>query len=73
MAGHPLRGSIDDTPGGEVAVVQMKDVDPESGIQKDRFYRIILTGRKKPDYLRLGDILFVDTGIEFLPCWLMKI
>ncbi|MGZ8172264.1 MULTISPECIES: hypothetical protein [Methylobacter] len=40
MAGHPLRGSIDHTPDGEVAVVQMKDVDPESGIQKDQCYRI---------------------------------
>ena len=62
MAGHPLRGSIDHTPGGEVAVVQMKDVDPENGIQKDRFYRVNLTGRKKPDYLRQGDILFVGRG-----------
>src|SRR5450759_1625059 len=62
MAGHPLRGSIDHTPGGEVAVVQMKDVDPEGGIQKDRFYRVNLTGRKQPDYLRQGDILFVGRG-----------
>jgi len=62
MAGHPLRGSIEHTPGGEVAVVQMKDVDPEGGISKDRFYRVNLTGRKKPDYLRQGDILFVGRG-----------
>jgi restriction endonuclease S subunit len=62
MAGHPLRGSIDDTPGGEVTVVQMKDVDPEGGIRKDRFYLINLTGRKKPDYLHQGDILFVGRG-----------
>ncbi|MDP1771123.1 MAG: restriction endonuclease subunit S [Methylobacter sp.] len=62
MAGHPLRGSIDHTPGGEVAVAQMKDVDPEGGISKDRFYRVNLTGRKNPDYLRQGDILFVGRG-----------
>ena len=62
MAGHPLRGSINDTSGGEVAVVQMKDVDLESGLQKDQCYRINLTGRKKPDYLKLGDILFVGRG-----------
>jgi hypothetical protein len=62
MAGHPLRGSINNTPGGEVAVVQMKDVDPETGIQADQFYRVNLTGRKKPDYLRPGDILFVGRG-----------
>ncbi|MGZ8946745.1 MAG: restriction endonuclease subunit S [Methylococcaceae bacterium] len=62
MAGQPLRGSIEHVPDGEVAVVQMKDVDPENGLQKDRCYRINLTGRKKPDYLRLGDILFVGRG-----------
>ena len=53
MAGQPLRGSIENMPDGEVAVVQMKDVDPDGGIQKDRLYRVNLTGRKKPDYLRL--------------------
>jgi len=62
MAGHPLRGSIEHTPSGEVAVVQMKDVDPEGGISKDRFYRVNLTGRKNPNYLRQGDILFVGRG-----------
>ena len=62
MAGQPLRGSIENVPDGEVAVVQMKDVDPENGLQKDRFYHINLTGRKKPDYLRQGDILFVGRG-----------
>lgn len=62
MAGQPLRGRIENVPDGEVAVVQMKDVDPENGLQKDRCYRINLTGRKKPDYLRQGDILFVGRG-----------
>ena len=62
MAGQPLRGSIENVPDGEVTVVQMKDVDPENGLQKDRLYHINLTGRKKPDYLRQGDILFVGRG-----------
>lgn len=62
MAGHPLRGSIEHIPDGEMAVVQMKDVDPEKGIRKDGLYRVNLTGRKKPDYLRQSDILFVGRG-----------
>ena len=62
MAGHPLRGSIENTPDGEVAVVQMKDVDPERGLDKGQLYRINLSGRKKPDYLRPGDILFIGRG-----------
>jgi restriction endonuclease S subunit len=40
----------------------MKDVDPEGGVHSDRFYRVNLTSRKKPDYLRQGDILFVGRG-----------
>jgi len=62
MAGHPFRGRIENTPGGDVAVVQMKDVDPEKGINPDDLYRVDVTGRKKPDYLRKGDILFVGRG-----------
>lgn len=62
MAGQPLRGSIENVPDGDVAVVQMKDVDPETGLQKNQCYRINLSGRKKPDYLRQGDILFVGRG-----------
>lgn len=62
MAGHPLRGSIENTPTGDVAVVQMKDVDPELGLNKDRLFRIDVGGRKKPDYLRQDDILFIGRG-----------
>jgi hypothetical protein len=62
MAGHPFRGSIKNTPRGDVAVVQMKDVDPESGIDSANLFRVHLTGHKKPDYLKRGDILFVGRG-----------
>ena len=62
MAGHPFRGSIQNTPGGDVAVIQMKDVNPESGIDSANLYRVNLIGRKKPDYLRKGDILFIGRG-----------
>ena len=62
MAGHPFRGSIQNAPDGDVAVVQMKDVDPEKGLDSASLYRVHLTGRKKPDYLKRGDILFVGRG-----------
>jgi len=61
-AGHPFRGCIEHAPDCDVAVVQMKDVDPENGIDASQLYRVHLTGRKKPDYLRKGDILFVGRG-----------
>mgnify|MGYP000639813889 CR=1 FL=1 len=62
MAGHPFRGSIENTPDGEVAVVQMRDVDPEKGIDSANLIRVNVTGRKKPDYLKQGDILFMGRG-----------
>lgn len=61
-AGHPLRGSIENVSNGEVAVVQLKDVDFELGVQTNDMHRINLTGWKKPDYLQQGDILFVSRG-----------
>jgi Type I restriction modification DNA specificity domain len=62
MAGHPLRGSIENAPDGDIAVVQMKDVNPEGRINLAQLYRVVLTGRKNPDYLCEGDILFVGRG-----------
>lgn len=62
MAGHPFRGSIENTPDGDVAVVQMKDVDPDDGLNDANLYRVHVTGRKKPDYLQRGDILFIGRG-----------
>jgi hypothetical protein len=62
MAGHPFRGSIQNASNGDVAVVQMKDADLEKGIDSANFYRVHLTGRKKPDYLQRGDILFIGRG-----------
>lgn len=62
MAGHPFRGSIQNALDGETAVVQMKDVDPEKGLDSTNLYRVHLTGRKQPDYLQRGDILFVGRG-----------
>lgn len=62
MAGHPLRGRIEHAPKGDVRLIRMKDVDPETGIDGSQLYRVVLTGRKKPDFLRRGDILFVGRG-----------
>ncbi len=62
MAGHPFRGRIQNTPGGDVAVVQMRDVNPESGIDSANLERVNLTGHKKPDYLKRNDILFIGRG-----------
>lgn len=61
-AGHPFRESIVHKSDGNIAVVQMKDVDAEKGLDSSHLFRVHLVGRKTPNYLRNGDILFVGRG-----------
>lgn len=49
---YPFRGSIEESADGDALALQMKDVDPE-------------LGRKKPDWLKVGDILVVSKGARF--------
>jgi len=64
-SGYPFRGSIDESGGGEVLAVQMKDVDVETGVTWPGVIRTSLAGRKEPDWLRAGDVLFVSKGARF--------
>jgi hypothetical protein len=65
QAGFPFRGAIADMPSGDVRVVQMKDVDPELGVMWHGCARTNLGGRKRPDWLRAGDLLFVAKGTRY--------
>lgn len=64
-AGYPFRGSIDESIDGDVLAVQMKDVDPEHGVTWAGVTRTSPAGRKKPDWLKAGDVLFVSKGARF--------
>lgn len=64
-SGYPFRGSIAEAPEGEVLAVQMKDVDAEAGIHWSGVIRTSLAGRKEPDWLQAGDVLFVFKGARF--------
>ena len=65
QAGYPFRGAIEEAPGGDALVVQMKDVDPEAGINWRGAIRTSLGGRKHPNWLCAGDVLFVAKGARF--------
>ncbi len=65
QAGYPFRGAIEEARNGDVLVVQMKDVDPASGVDWSRAIRTSLSGRKHPAWLRAGDLLFVAKGARF--------
>jgi hypothetical protein len=60
-AGHPFRGRIDPTDGTETAVVQMRDTS-SSGVDWTSCVRTEVAGRREPDWLRPGDILFPARG-----------
>lgn len=61
-AGHPIRDAVRDVPGGEVAVVQMKNVDVETGVNWPAVARTNLTGKREPDWLKAGDVIFSARG-----------
>lgn len=59
--GWSFRGRIDPTDGAKTAVVQMRDTAP-SGVDWASCVRTEVTGRREPDWLRPGDILFPARG-----------
>ena len=65
QAGYPFRGAIEEAHDGDVLVVQMKDVDPGAGVAWSGALRTSIAGRKHPDWLRAGDVLFVAKGARF--------
>jgi len=62
---YPFRGAIEPVLSGSVAVVQMKDVSAMGDIDWDAVVRTELTGRREPDWLVSGDILFVARGNHY--------
>lgn len=61
-AGHPFRGSVPEIANGPVMAVQMRDVSAARGVAWERAARTAPDGRKTPDWLQAGDILFVARG-----------
>lgn len=64
-AGYPFRGSVEEVEDGDALAVQMKDVDVEAGVNWPGAIRTSLAGRKEPDWLQAGDVLFVSKGARF--------
>ena len=62
--GHPFRGSIKGDEKGDVNVVQVRDTNDSGEVNGSKLVRTFLAGRKKPDWLQTGDILFVAKGAK---------
>lgn len=61
-AGYPLRGAVDELASGEVAIVQMRNVDAGSGVSWSEVQRIALPSKRPPAFLAVGDIIFTTRG-----------
>jgi hypothetical protein len=65
QGGYPFRGAIEESAAGDVLAVQMKDVDADGGVNWSGVTRTGLAGRKQPNWLKAGDVLFVAKGARF--------
>lgn len=61
-AGYPLRGAVDDLNHGQVAIIQMRNVDAEAGVSWNQVQRVELPSRRPAALLVAGDILFTTRG-----------
>lgn len=61
-AGHPLRSAVDDLPAGDTGVIQMRNVDPETGVDWGSVARIELPPARRIEFLNAGDVIFSTRG-----------
>ncbi|MBW8191828.1 restriction endonuclease subunit S [Neiella marina] len=65
-AGYSFRGKIPEDEHGEVWVIQVRDISADGQIMWDQLIRTTITGRKSPQLLELGDVLFIARGQKHL-------
>lgn len=71
-AGYPFRGKIDALPKGEVAVIQMRNADPEAGIDWASLSRVELPRPSTKSLLRPDDIILSTRGGRNFPYFIEK-
>lgn len=72
-AGYPFRGKIDALPEGKVAVIQMRNADPGTGIDWDGLSRVELPRISAKAFLRPGDIVLSTRGGRNYPYCIGKL
>ncbi len=72
-AGYPFRGKIKEIEDGEARVIQMRDADPEDGVRWSGLIATDLPGKKQPDWLKPGDLLFVARGYRHFALYLDEV
>lgn len=64
-AGHPFRGKVPEQPHSGTVAVQMKDVDPKTGVRWESCVHTGIEGRRQPTWLHKGHILFAARGTRY--------
>lgn len=60
--GYPFRARVEHDPHGDVAVIQMKDIDDANRLHTEGAVRVSLPKGKAHHLLRTGDVLFRSRG-----------
>ncbi len=60
--GYPFRSRLEHDPQGDVAVIQMKDIDDTNLLHAKEASRVVLPRGKTHHLLRTGDLLFRSRG-----------
>ncbi|NOQ94820.1 MAG: restriction endonuclease subunit S [Methylophaga sp.] len=71
--GHPFRSTIIPTPSAPTHAVQVRDVNEYGEIETRHLITTELKGRKQPDYLKEGDILFVAKGAKHFSTYVRQV
>lgn len=72
-AGHPFRGSVPEDVNGSISVIQIKDVDWAGSVKWKGLTKTRLEGRKEPDWIKSGDILFVARGTKIVAAYVDEV
>lgn len=65
LSPHPFRGALVPAEMSEVRAVQMRDIDEHGKVNWQGCVRTELSGKKKPNWLKPGDLLFVARGKHY--------
>lgn len=61
-AGHPLRAGVDELLPGDVGVIQIRNVDPDTGVDWKSVPRVELPPARRIEFLNPGDVIFSTRG-----------
>ena len=64
FSGYPFRGAIPADENGDVHVVQVRDTRDTGEVFQDEMVKVILPGKKPPNWLRSGDVLFISKSVK---------